>query len=320
MSFHNVRLPDSIDYTSEMGPGFSSMIAEMDSKQARVSAVSAYPKRKYSFVADSRSWDVLYELITFFLCRQGPLYSFRLKDHRDYTTASDHIGTPAFDDQIIGTANGSTTVFQMKKTYTSGSYTHERTIRLPVEGTVKVGVNGIEQTSGWTVNTVAGKIVFTSAPSSGNVTCGCEFDVPVRFDVDAAREFGWTFGEYETVNLDALKMVEAFDETMMPAGFNSMGGYDYGTASAAHQAVWNEVPQVVALESSDGTYGYQLPDGTTKDEYEEGFWWYLLNNGSTYNVPVKNSIGTTQINIPPGSGAEVFIRSYLAYITDIWNP
>lgn len=321
MSFHNVQFPTSIDYQSETGPGIGSFIAEMDSKQSRISSIAPYPKRKYSLVSEGRSWDELYTLIKFILCRRGALFSFRLKDWRDYTTAENHTGTPAFDDQIIGTGNGSTKIFQMKKTYAYGSYTHARNILLPVEGTVKVGVNGVEQTSGWTVNTVAGKIVFTTAPSSGNITIGCEFDVPVRFEMDAGLQFGFTFQEYEFVNFDSLKMVEVFDNTMMPGSFNAMGGYDYGTASTAHQYIWDEVPQVVAIESANGTYGYKMPSGATAGEYVDGLWWFLTNNGSTYNVPIyDNAESYLAYNIPPGSGSEIYAVNGTLYIGGDWNP
>jgi uncharacterized protein (TIGR02217 family) len=50
--------------------------------------------------------------------------------------------------------------------------------------TVKVAVNGVTQNSGWTIDTTTGIITFTSAPASGAVTAGYEFDVPVRFGAD----------------------------------------------------------------------------------------------------------------------------------------
>jgi uncharacterized protein (TIGR02217 family) len=46
-------------------------------------------------------------------------------------------------------------------------------------------LGGVEQLSGWTVDTTTGIVSFTSAPGSGvAVTAGFEFDVPVRFDSD----------------------------------------------------------------------------------------------------------------------------------------
>jgi uncharacterized protein (TIGR02217 family) len=55
-----------------------------------------------------------------------------------------------------------------------------------VAGTVRLAQNGVEQMSGWSVDTTTGVVTFTSAPGSGvAVAAGFEFDVPVRFDTDA---------------------------------------------------------------------------------------------------------------------------------------
>jgi uncharacterized protein (TIGR02217 family) len=60
-----------------------------------------------------------------------------------------------------------------------------RTITKPVAGTVKVYLAGVQQMSGWSVNTTTGIITFTTAPGNGvAVSADYEFDVPVRFDTD----------------------------------------------------------------------------------------------------------------------------------------
>jgi uncharacterized protein (TIGR02217 family) len=54
-----------------------------------------------------------------------------------------------------------------------------------VAGTVRIALGGVEQPSGWSVNTTTGVVTFGSAPGAGvAVTAGFEFDVPVRFDTD----------------------------------------------------------------------------------------------------------------------------------------
>jgi len=48
-----------------------------------------------------------------------------------------------------------------------------------------VAIDGVEATSGWSVDTTTGIVTFTSAPAAGaTITVGFEFDVPVRFDTD----------------------------------------------------------------------------------------------------------------------------------------
>ena len=52
-------------------------------------------------------------------------------------------------------------------------------------GTVKVYRDGVEATSGWSVNTATDLATFATAPAVGvQVTADFAFDVPVRFDSD----------------------------------------------------------------------------------------------------------------------------------------
>jgi uncharacterized protein (TIGR02217 family) len=88
-------------------------------------------------------------------------------------------------DQAIGTGDGTTTAFQLVKRYASGAQSWTRTIAKPVTGTVRIVLAGVEQLSGWSVDTTTGDVTFTAAPGSGvAITAGFEFDVPVRFDTD----------------------------------------------------------------------------------------------------------------------------------------
>jgi uncharacterized protein (TIGR02217 family) len=79
----------------------------------------------------------------------------------------------------------SLTQFQLVKRYPSGSVIELRTITKPVAGTVKIYLDGIEQLSGWSVDTATGLVPFSIAPTlTVEVTADFEFDVPVRFDTD----------------------------------------------------------------------------------------------------------------------------------------
>jgi uncharacterized protein (TIGR02217 family) len=60
-----------------------------------------------------------------------------------------------------------------------------RTITKPVAGTVKVYLDGVEQLSGWSVDTTTGLVTFGMPLALGvEVTADFEFDVPMRFDTD----------------------------------------------------------------------------------------------------------------------------------------
>ena len=83
----------------------------------------------------------------------------------------------------MGTARLRT--FQLIKTYGDGAAAYTRPIRKPVEGSVKVALDGVEISAGWTVDTASGQLIFDAAPGAGVVlTAGFAFDVPVRFDTD----------------------------------------------------------------------------------------------------------------------------------------
>lgn len=175
MSFHETRFPDNIAYGVSGGPEYATTI---------VITASGYESRNVNWSQARGKWDAasglktqaqLDTLIAFFRARKGRAYGFRFKDWSDYKVAG----------QAIGTGNASNKNFQLVKTYTSGGVTETRTITKPVVGSVKVYLNGVQQLSGWTLNSTTGVVMFGVAP--GNtvaVTADFEFDVPVRFDTD----------------------------------------------------------------------------------------------------------------------------------------
>ena len=96
---------------------------------------------------------------------------------------------PTALDQPIGTGNGATAAFQLRKTYGSAFNPWTRDIRKPVAGTVLIAVAGVVQTPGtaYTVNHTTGIVTFQPGHiplASQAITAGFEFDVPVRFDTD----------------------------------------------------------------------------------------------------------------------------------------
>jgi len=124
-------------------------------------------------------------VVAFFEARNGRLHGFRFKDWGDHKSCLPS-GTPSLSDQGIGTGDGTTTAFQLVKRYASGAQSWTRIIAKPVSGSVRIALGGVEQMSGWSVDTATGLVIFSTAPTSGvAITAGFEFDVPVRFDSDA---------------------------------------------------------------------------------------------------------------------------------------
>lgn len=184
MAFHEVRFPDNISRGARGGPERRTQIVELGSGAEERNASWADSRRRYDVSYGIRRADDLHAVVEFFEARLGRLYGFRFKDWSDYKS-----GLPSRaisdEDQVLGYGTGARTTFQLRKRYGTDAHHWWRTIKKPVSGTVRLGVNGIEQFSGWTVDSTTGLVTFDAAPALGAViTAGFEFDVPVRFDSD----------------------------------------------------------------------------------------------------------------------------------------
>ena len=185
MAFHEVRFPDNISRGARGGPERRTQIVELASGDEERNASWANSRRRYDVAYGIRRADDLAAVVAFFEARNGRLHGFRFKDWADFKSCLPS-QTPSPINQPIGTGNGSATLFQLSKRYTSGAQSWTRTITKPVAGTVTIALNGTPQASGWSVSTATGLITFTTAPAAGvAITAGFEFDVPVRFDTDA---------------------------------------------------------------------------------------------------------------------------------------
>lgn len=205
MSFHEVRFPTKISFGSTGGPGRRTDIAELASGFEERNTAWSRSRHRYDVAYGIKSMNALHEVIAFFEARRGKLYGFRYKDWSDYKSCPpDNAVTPL--DQVIGTGTGTATTFQLVKAYTSGGQTYTREINKPVSGTVRIAVNDVELTSGWSINTATGVVTFTSAPANGHsIKAGFEFDVPVRFDAD---DLMIDLSEFRLGSVSSIPLVE----------------------------------------------------------------------------------------------------------------
>ena len=153
-----------------------------------------------------RSESDLVELIAFFRARRGAARGFRFTDPFDNQSAPPGEAVSAID-QRLGTGDGIASQFQLVKLYGAGADAQQRAITKPVAGSIRIAVNGVEQTSGWSHGGL-GLIAFDVAPAAGAMlTCGYRFDVPVRFAEDRLEISRATFaaGEAPSVPLVELR-------------------------------------------------------------------------------------------------------------------
>ena len=186
MAFHEIRFPANLSFGSVGGPERRTEIVTLANGFEERNTPWAHSRRRYDAGVGLRSLNDVETLIAFFEARAGQLHGFRWKDWSDFKSCAP-LATPASDDQLIGTGDGSTKVFQLQKTYLSGLQSYTRPIRKPVAGTVVVAVADDPKAEAleFSVNPETGEVTFMLAPDLGTrVTAGFEFDVPVRFDTD----------------------------------------------------------------------------------------------------------------------------------------
>ena len=208
MSFHEVQFPTHLSFGALGGPERRTDIVTLTNGYEERNTPWTHARRRYNAGIGLRSLDDIAALIAFFEARQGQMYGFRWKDWSDFTSClpSQTIG---HDDQVIGTGDGATRVFQLSKLYRSGQGSYPRPITKPVAGRVRVGVQSDEVFEGvdFTVDTVTGQITLAHAPVAGIVvTAGFEFDVPVRFDSDKIQTSVASFQAGEAPDVPVIEV------------------------------------------------------------------------------------------------------------------
>ena len=203
--FHEIRFPTAIAFHSTGGPERKTEIVTLGSGFEERNGVWASSRRRYDLGSGVKTLADLHEAIAFFEARMGRLYAFRFKDFLDFKSCAP-LAEVSPADQPIATGDGTTRTFQLTKTYSSGPAAWTRVIKKPVTGTLRVALAGVEQSSGWSVDTTTGLVTFASAPARGTaITAGFEFDVPVRFDTDS---LSINLANFAAGELPSLPLVE----------------------------------------------------------------------------------------------------------------
>lgn len=121
MNFHEVRFPASLSFGSVGGPERRTDVVTLANGFEERNTPWAHSRRRYDAGLGMRSLDDVETLIAFFEARHGQMYGFRWKDWSDFKSGRASVDT-AFDDQVIATADGAQTAFQLIKTYRSGAF------------------------------------------------------------------------------------------------------------------------------------------------------------------------------------------------------
>ncbi len=187
-AFHEILFPLDIALNSAGGPERRTEIVAVASGREERNARWAHSRRRYDAGYGIKTFEALSEVIAFFEERRGMLHGFRWRDRLDHSSAAPgHAVTPF--NQPIGTGDGETAGYSLRKTYGGSFAPYHRPIVKPVSGSVRVAVNGAEVEEGvaFACDVTTGVVTFLDGhvPDVGDtITAGFLFDVPVRFDTD----------------------------------------------------------------------------------------------------------------------------------------
>ena len=203
-AFHDVRFPLELGYGASGGPEFSTQVVVTGSgREQRNSQWSDAPVH-YDAGVGIRSEADLAVLLAFFRARRGQAHGFRFRDPIDHRSSAGAVGAL---DQHVGAGDGRVTRFALLKHYGDGDDVQTRRITRPVEGSVLIAIDGVQQEAGWQLGAL-GNIDFETPPPPGaSITAGFEFDVPVRFAADRIEVSiaGWRAGDLPSVPLVELR-------------------------------------------------------------------------------------------------------------------
>lgn len=200
-AFDAVDFPLAIGREAMVATEFSTQIVSAPSGHEQRASEWAEARMRFDAGPGIRSEADVRALTEFFRARRGAARAFRFRDPFDGSSSADG-GLPTAGDQMLGVGDGTRRQFALVKRYGSGDAEQVRNIRLPVEGSVRVSVDGLE-TAAFMV-TGDGDVLLDVAPAAGvAVRAGFLFDVPVRFADDRLEVSRATFlaGEMASVPL-----------------------------------------------------------------------------------------------------------------------
>lgn len=187
--FLEQRIAVGISYGSSYSDQYAVKIVQTAGGAENRTLVHPYPQRRFRLIFRESLANVWTDVLNLYHRCYGRYVGFRAKAFDDFTTATDGRSPPTKDDQTLTYISSG--VYQLRKVYGLdasgiGIGRPSRTIYKPVAGTTVIAKNGTLVSSGVTVDTTTGRVTISPAPSypGDTITGGCEFDIPVRFDVD----------------------------------------------------------------------------------------------------------------------------------------
>ncbi|PWJ93519.1 uncharacterized protein (TIGR02217 family) [Mesorhizobium loti] len=214
MTFYNAKLPGSISQGSEFAPVSLVDIARGPTGHDQRRSRRSRRLRRCNIGKNIRTVDDVYDILSFFEVMDGPAHSFAIQNLIDYKTCKPS-GTVTALDAAIGIGDGVNLAFQLKKQYKvtkvdASVIAVDRTIYLPVLGTVLVAVDGVLKTEAvdYIIDYATGALTFIAGHEPADtkaVTAGFAFNEKVRFDTN---DLGHVMEFFRVGSVPSIPLVE----------------------------------------------------------------------------------------------------------------
>ena len=184
--FLEERLPVDVRIGMAYSDDYTVLITKTAGGAEYRKLIQPFPVRSFHVNFTSDQADLWARVLALYHRAYGKFAGFRVKCLDDFST-NGLTGVPTpLDEPLANTASG---VYQLRNYYgTNGTALPSigypmRNIYKPVAGSVVAAKNGVTIGSGITVNTTTGLMTISPAPLiTDNITAGCYFDIPCRFD------------------------------------------------------------------------------------------------------------------------------------------
>ena len=248
---------------------------------------------------------------------QGATFGFRYKDWMDYSTGQSGIfSTVTPTDVVIGVGDGTQTVFQLQKRYTIGTTTIIRNLEKPIEGTVRVALNGTELLSNFTVDYATGEITSLVAPNAGvSVTAGCEFHTPVRFGEEVDGGLPIRIEDFNSGTIPDIPLVEMVDTRFANDAFNYGGAKFHGDMSGADVSISALSGRCHCFAPTAGGLSINLPDETY---LATGGPHFFLRNDGSQTLTIRDAADNAVATMAPSRSATIVLGYSDAVGTKAW--
>lgn len=215
MTFYRAKLPGCFSAGTAATPVSVVDVVRGPTGAEKRRSKRSTPMRRFNIGQNIRNLEDVYDVIEFFEVMNGPEHSFMVRNMLDYKSGAPDVDVSMLDADI-GTGDGSTTVFQLKKQYRivdedAIGWSVERNVYLPEDNTVLIAVNGVLQTeiTHYTIDYSTGLVTFVSPP--GNtlpVTAGFQYYYKVRFDTNELDQSIEAFSVGSTPNIPLVEVLD----------------------------------------------------------------------------------------------------------------